>query len=382
MLKVVHVRRAIAPVTPVQAATVAVAGVVVRRPVFARRERKPRRARAAAQRHAPVAAACRVAHEGNQRRRVHRARAKAARHPGPARADLRPAAVVRGRKTPGRVVDPGPAPGLDPRPAAIAVRRPVGYGDLRVPHGAVGGVLRPLAIGVELLVARQVARHELGRGRAVFQRVARGHPLVKRVALRRAGLGDDQRAPAVEHLLARADVGDLPRFAVHAGGARVHRQPRGVGARVDVDAVFARLRGHHGQLRGIDLHPLAGAQLAHAQGHAAVHQRHLRGVVVQLGHAQIGAAGQPDGERAAVQLGAAVRVGHDAGAVGHRPVDAGRREVAAIGGELRRAFLRADVGHARRWVGLRRGQQRRGQQGGGQPAAPGGGFAHRHEVSR
>ena len=372
-------RRAHALAAPVQAAVVAVAGVVVRAPVFARRQREPR-GTGAAQRHAPVVAT----DEGHQRRRVHRARAEAAGHPSPARADLRPAAVVRGREAPGRVVHPGPAPGLHPGPAAVAVGRPVGHGDLRVPHGAVGGVLRPFAVGVELLVAGHVARHVAGRGRAVFQRIALGHPLVETVAHGyAAALQRLQVAAGEQRLLALAHGGGLPRLAVHRGHAGVHGDARGVGARIDVHAVFARLAGHHGQVRGVDLDALAGLQLAHAHRGGAVHQRELGGVVVQHGHAQVGMAGQAHGGPTAVQFGARVGVGDEAGAGGHGPVDGGGGKALPVGGDLHGAFGGADVGHARRRIGLGPAQHGRGrQQCAAKPAAPGGRNGLRHGGQR
>ena len=376
-LEVEAVRRrphAFAPVVPVEAAAVAVAGVVVRRPGLARGEREPGRRRcAAAQRYTPAQAAAGATDEGHQRRRVYRARPEAAGHPGPAVADLGPAAVVRGGKTPGRVVHPGPAPGLDPGPAAVAVGRPVGRGDAGVPDGAVGGVLRPFTPGVELGVAGQLARQVLGRARTVFQRVARGGPLVERIAQRRRRLGDEQIAPAVAHLLVRADPGRLSGAAVHGGAAGMHRQARGVAMRVDVQPVFARLVGHQRQLRGVDLDALTRLQLAHTQRQAAGGERQLDGVVVEPGDAQVGTLGQTHGAPAAVQLGARAGVEDETGAGAHRPVQAGALQQAAVAGDLRRAFQCAEVGHAVRRVGLRPAEQRcQQQQRAGAPAAPAG----------
>src|SRR5690606_25224889 len=81
-------------------------------PGFARRQWIP--ADAGPRAYAPVHARAAVAEEHHQRRRIHRARRHAPGHPGPARAHHRPAAVVEGREAPGRIVDPGPAPGIDP----------------------------------------------------------------------------------------------------------------------------------------------------------------------------------------------------------------------------------------------------------------------------
>ena len=112
--------------------------------------------------HIPVHAACVAANKGDQRGRIHRPRGQLPGHPAPARADLCPAAVVKGRKAPGRVIDPGPAPGRYPAPVAGAVGRPVDRHGARQPYGAIGRVLIPVAVVVELLVADHFARHVAG----------------------------------------------------------------------------------------------------------------------------------------------------------------------------------------------------------------------------
>ena len=112
--------------------------------------------------HIPVDAACAAANKGDQRWRIHRPRGQLPGHPAPARADLRPAAIVKGRKAPGRVVHPGPAPGRYPAPVAGAVGRPVHRHGARQPDRAIGRVLLPVAVAVELLVAHHFARNIAG----------------------------------------------------------------------------------------------------------------------------------------------------------------------------------------------------------------------------
>src|SRR5262249_40576272 len=88
-------------------------------------EREPcGHAHSAANGHADAEA--RPADEGNQGRGIDRAHAHdhAAGNPDPTPADHGPAAVVEGREAPRGVIDPGPAPRLDPGPVAVAVRRP------------------------------------------------------------------------------------------------------------------------------------------------------------------------------------------------------------------------------------------------------------------
>ena len=125
-----------------------------------------------------------AAYEANQRGCIHRARCQAAGHPGPARADLRPAAIVRRRKAPRCVVHPGPAPGRYPAPLADAVGCPIDRHRARQPDRAVGRVLHPVAIGVELLVAHHLARNIAGGDGLVVLPVAGVGPDVKTVLQR------------------------------------------------------------------------------------------------------------------------------------------------------------------------------------------------------
>ena len=95
----------------VHAADIARTDPIGRPKDFARCQREPAQGRpgcvARADGKVPVVSA----HKGDQRRRVHRARRQVPRHPGPARADLCPASVMKRRKSPRCIVHPGPAPG-------------------------------------------------------------------------------------------------------------------------------------------------------------------------------------------------------------------------------------------------------------------------------
>src|SRR5262249_54235367 len=89
-----------------------------------------------------------------------------------------------GREAPGRVVHPGPAPGRDPHPVAVAVRRPSGDRGVREPHRAVFGNRPPAAVFIEILVAHHVVRHVAGRLRALPPRIAVAAPAVEIVVAR------------------------------------------------------------------------------------------------------------------------------------------------------------------------------------------------------
>src|SRR5207253_4293976 len=146
-----------------------------------------------------------IADESDERRRVDRAQAHAARHPAPLLAEHGPAPVVRRDERPRRFVDPRPAPGRNPFPAAVAVRRPAVLDVLRIPDDAVVLVLLPLARAVQRLVAHDFARHVARGHRLVLATVAFGGPAVE-VVLRRLLVRIDlcERAALEDDLLAAA----------------------------------------------------------------------------------------------------------------------------------------------------------------------------------
>ena len=358
-----------APVRPVvDAFAVARTDRVGRLPAFPRGQREPRRAgQASACAQAPARPRAEKLH---QRRGIDRAAHKGPRHPGPARADLRPAAVVKRREAPGRGVDPGPAPRRHPGPAAIAIGGPVHRGDRGVPDGAVGGVLRPLAVGVERLVAGHVWGQVAGRHGLLLQAIAHGHPLAEGVARRRGAAAQHAQIARGKHdLLAGVHAHGLAGRAVHGGGAGAQGDARGVTGSVGVHAELARLRGHQGQLRGVQLDALAGGHVAQAQRRAALREGPLGVAVVQRRGVQSGRALQAQAQPTAVQLDAGARVQLQPGARGDGPVERRGRPSTAIV-HAHRALERADVGHARRRIGLGPGQGAGAEQQGQREAAP------------
>ena len=145
---------------------------------FARRQRHPAHGGAAnLHRNTPPAAP----HPAHQRRRVDRPRHIGPRHPAPAATPAHPAAVMERRKAPRRLVDPCPTPGPHPGPAAVAVGRPVGLHDQRLPQRAVFGVLFPAAMAVEILGAGHLGRDIPRRRCALFALVFAVHPLAEAI---------------------------------------------------------------------------------------------------------------------------------------------------------------------------------------------------------
>src|SRR5712692_5908198 len=69
-----------------------------------------------------------------------------ARAPAPATREIVPTAVMVRRKTPWRIVNPGPAPRADPVPIAIAIGSPVRPNFARIPNVAVFRLIAPVSV--------------------------------------------------------------------------------------------------------------------------------------------------------------------------------------------------------------------------------------------
>ena len=127
---------------------------------------------------------------------------------------------MRRCKTPRHIVDPGPAPGRDPAPMAIAVGRPVTGGRRRKPHRAVARGGLPAAVAVERLIAGDVGREG-----------------VRRLAIRRGGVrpGGIRWAPPRDKIVAGRAVGRGhdrvvgPRTAAREGGRSGDQHSRRTG---------------------------------------------------------------------------------------------------------------------------------------------------------
>src|SRR5258708_34056002 len=78
------------------------------------------------------------------------------RAPAPPASEIIPAAVVVGRETPGRIVNPGPAPRADPVPIAGAVRSPVNRNFARIPNEAVFRFIAPIAVTIQIAVTGHI----------------------------------------------------------------------------------------------------------------------------------------------------------------------------------------------------------------------------------
>ncbi len=232
-----------------------------------------------------------------------------ARNPTPASAHLRPAAVVEGREAPRLVVDPGPAPGVDVGPAAIAVGRPVLRNIAREPDLAVVGRLLEVAIGVEIFIPR------LGHGNPRLAveaalRLALPGPVVDRRVL---GVLQVRVVARIDHRRRSGlDVHEAARprrLSVAFDGGHFDRRIGAVLARrADVDAVRARAIDAHLACRRGDAHP-APRNPPEPQIHRSLRHGEAHLAIVEAHHVELGLLIQPRLHRAELQLGAAIVAG-------------------------------------------------------------------------
>src|SRR5260221_2023297 len=207
--------------------------------------------------------------------------------PGPAMAGVHPAAVVTGRKAPGFIVDPGPAPGPDPAPVAEPIRCPVDHDDLRHPHGAIVRIHDPIAIAVQLFIADDFARHVARGMRIVFAPIAIFSPQVQSVGGPCRGepdwgiiAGVQPGALIAAHQLRAASISDF-------GAPAPHGQLGALVPVIDVKTIAALLQYGNIALRRLDLETLLAVEIAdpyadgtcsQTQAHAlVVHGQELQG---------------------------------------------------------------------------------------------------------
>src|SRR6516225_750463 len=104
--------------------------------------------------------------------------------PAPAVFHESPASVVEGREAPRFIFYPGPSPGFNPDPVAVAIGGPPAGNRSRGPDRAVVGDVVPATIVIEVLVPGHLARDVVGGFGSIFAIIALGAPLVEVVAAR------------------------------------------------------------------------------------------------------------------------------------------------------------------------------------------------------
>ena len=244
--------------------------------------------------------------EGHQGRRIDRIRRRLrfdrhAGRPGPASADVRPTAVMERREPPGRVVDPGPAPGGYIGPVPFPVWRPAG-GHLRIPDRAIVGRRVPGAVAGKVLAARHPCHHGRDHGCGRRRALAGEHRADERIALRRADRTLHRRRAGDRGGLLRADV-QRDALSRHLRRTPQDRDQRGIIRVAGGDRVAARRGDRHRRARRLQHIAFARRQTAQMEIHVALRLGCLHRRRVQRADIEFGAARHGDSRPGKLDLG-------------------------------------------------------------------------------
>ena len=153
MIDVGHLRNVHCRIAHVDAIHVSLAYVIRRHIHFPRAKREPS--------HVAAEASGASTDEDHQSGRIHGVHRRRTGDPAPASADTHPASVVKRGITPWRVIDPCVSPRRNPCPMAGVVRSPTSFHPVRKPDVAIGAIVAPVAVVVEILVANHIVRQIL-----------------------------------------------------------------------------------------------------------------------------------------------------------------------------------------------------------------------------
>src|SRR6266404_3332595 len=255
---------------------------------FTRRKREPGHADSTAAAHPDANAEVRPADPGDQRGSVNRAYISDAydctrrtRYPAPNSADRNPTAVVKWRKAPGSVIYPCPAPGRNPHPVAVAIRRPADDSRVWKPNRAVLGHLAPAAVFVEIFIANHIGRDIAGGFRVILAAVTVPAPVVKVVIVIAEALNvgvelvDSGKRAGFSRMngVSGTAAGD---FALTVA----NNDEGGIAGFVDVDFVVAGAKDGKGEIRCINLESFVVFEPPHAHVQGAFGDPDLRHAVV------------------------------------------------------------------------------------------------------
>ncbi len=174
---------------------------------------------------------------------------------------------------------------------SIAVRRPAGGHAIGHPDVAVVRVDAPVAVRVQVLVAKHVGRDIAGGQRAVQSAVARAGPTIEVVEARRGqilvlaqvGSGEAIRLPRINNKCCA--------FTVHLTLAFAHDDHRRIAVGIDFDPVFTSLAQRKGEIGCVHLQHLLGRETTHADDQSTLRQLQLRDSVVEIENGQAGIGG-------------------------------------------------------------------------------------------
>ncbi len=266
-----------------------------------------------------------ITEEADQSRRIDRHdrrynvhRGDRLRRPGPTRPDLDPAPVMEGRETPGRVIDPGPAPGRDEGPMTLAIRCPI-VGHLRVPDVTVIRRGGPLAVIAEILGTRHRNRRSRWRGtrflvagpddETVF-RLCAGERRLHRPVLTVIGQDGHLAGPDIHgNIVAR-----------HLGAAAIDDHLARMRRIAGDDLIPAGLVDGHGAARRGDLIAITVIEVFQVEIDRSLRNVRLEGLIVELVDIQLRPRIEIDGIAAQIDDGVRAVIRPDRIAAGNRVV--------------------------------------------------------------
>ena len=236
-----------------------------------------------------------------------------------------------GREAPGGIVDPTPAPRLDPGPMAVAVWRPSRiHGG--IPDWAIAGRVAPRAVAIQFLVADYAGRQIVGGLAAGLVGVAIFGPRLKPIGLRRI-LYVVSELIGTRELRAIAGVqGKVLAAAIDIRLAAADHRPGSRGIRVGIEAILATARDGDGGVGRVHFEAVAVGQMARAQDQLALGEADLHEVVVQIEKAHAGLGTEAQHRIIQMQLGARVGIGPQVVTRGEGPVHDGGRPIVGAGG--------------------------------------------------
>src|SRR6266702_8170436 len=242
------------------------------------------------------------------------------RAPAPPAAKIIPTAVMVRRETPGRIVNPGPAPRADPVPIAVAVGSPVRRNFALIPNEAIFRLIAPVTVIIQIAVAGRIARNVLSGNGVVFFQVALGGPTIEAV---RTG----SPVNVVLDVVRAVEFGALPGMnfiGLAAGSYFTFTANCGNASRVavfiDVNAKSARFLDGESQIRRVHFVEIALTKFADAEIDAAFRKAHLRDALVKVQERQRGHAAEVNGCWAGLQFREWILVDPNLVADGHGAV--------------------------------------------------------------
>ena len=206
---------------------------------------------------------------------------------------------------------------------AFMIRSPAGIDAVGKPDVSVVGIVAPVAVVVEIVIADDVGCEVVRRAGIVMAVVASFRPTIERIGLadlfdigiERIGAAESAGLSAVQRI-GLPVAGGLA-FAFADGNDGVAAIFAGI------NAVVAGLSDRKCQVRGIDLEIIAVVEPAHGEADGARSKLNLYGVVIEIEKRESRIWGKANHSRSKLNFGAGILVGPKFVAGGHGTVGNG-----------------------------------------------------------